>query len=243
MSDFNDPIADLLRPRTVQNREQRVHSITTALVERIEDDGLYRLRIFGMNFEAGEDDTSAPARVMMPMAGNRRGVHFLPEAGDEVVVAFQDGDNNHPIILGGVWNSASPPPDQAKESADNNIRTIVSRSGHEVTFDDTAGSEKVTIKSQGGHTVELSDAPASPKITISGQGGARSIVLDDTPPGGITIQTPTCQVSLREPGLVSIQAGISISLNAPVVSINGIPFLVHTHGVPPGPITPPVTPV
>ena len=63
MSDFNDPIACLLQPRTFQNREQRVQSITTALVEAIADDGLYRLRIFGMNFEAGEDDTSAPARA------------------------------------------------------------------------------------------------------------------------------------------------------------------------------------
>ena len=140
-----------------------------------------------------------------------------------------------------MWNSASPPPNQAKESADNHLRTIVSRSGHELTFDDTPGSEKVTIKSQGGHTIELNDAPASPKIAISSHGGARRIVLDDTPPGGITIQTPTCQVSLREPGIVSIQAGISIALDAPVVSINGIPFLLHTHGV--SPPTPPVTPV
>jgi phage baseplate assembly protein gpV len=243
MSDFNDPIASLLRPRTVQTREQRVHSITTALVERIEDDGMYRLRIFGMNFEVGEDDTSAPARVMMPMAGNRRGFHFLPEVGDEVVVAFQDGDNNHPIILGGVWNSASPPPDQAKESADNNLRTIVSRSGHEVTFDDTRGSEKVTIKSQGGHTIELDDAPGRPTLTLSSHLGARRIVIDDTPPGSLTVQTPTCRIGMSEPGSISLQAAIAISLNAPAVSINGIPFLTHTHGVPPGPVTPPVTPV
>jgi len=47
---------------------------------------------------------------------------------------------------------------------------------------------------------------------------------------------------MREPGVISIQAGISIALNAPAVSINGIPFLLHTHGVP-TPVTPPVTPV
>lgn len=241
MSDFNDPVACLLRPQTFQNREQRVASVLSAIVERIEDDGTCRLRIFGMNFDQDEDDTSAPARVMMPMAGKGRGMHFFPEVGDEVIVGFHDGDSNQPIILGGVWNSASPPPDQAKESADNHLRTIVSRSGHELTFDDTPGSEKVTIASQGGHTIELNDAPASPKVTVSSHGGARSIVLDDTPPGGLTIQTPTCQISLREPGVISIQAGIAISLDAPVVSINGIPFLLHTHGIPP--VTPPVTPV
>src|SRR4029079_17483911 len=157
MSEFNDPIARLLRPQTFQNREQRVASVLPARVERIEDDGTYRLRFFGMNADEADDDTSAPARVMMPMAGGLRGIHFFPEPGDEVVVGFQDGDTNTPIILGGVWNSGSPPPDQAKESADNNLRTIVSRSGHELTFDDTRGSEKVTIRSQGGNTVEIDD--------------------------------------------------------------------------------------
>lgn len=238
MSDFNDPVARLLRPQAFQNREQRVASVMTAIVERIEDDGTYRLRIFGMNFDQNEDDTSAPARVMMPMAGNRRGMHFFPEAGDEVVVGFHDGDSNAPIILGGVWNSDSPPPDQAKESSDNNHRTIVSRSGHELTFDDTAGSEKVTIKSQGGHTIELDDAPGRSKVTVSSHGGTRSVVLDDTPLGSISIQTPTCQITMRDPGAISIQSAISIALDAPVVTINGIPFLLHHHGIGQPPVTP-----
>ena len=206
MSELNDPVARLLRPQTFQNREQRVSSVVTAKVERIEDDGTYRLRFFGLNPEEDEDDTSAPARVMMPMAGQGRGMHFFPEPGDEVVVGFQDGDTNTPIILGGVWNRGAPPPDQAKESADNHVRTIVSRSGHEVTFDDTPGSEKVTIKSQGGHTIELDDAPGRSKVTVSSHGGARSVVLDDTPPGRVSIDTPTCQIEMGEPGRISIQA-------------------------------------
>src|SRR5207237_3412986 len=133
---------------------------------------------------------SAPARVMMPMAGKGRGVHFFPEVGDEVVVAFLDGDSNAPVVLGGVWNDYSPPPDQAKESAANDIRTIVSRSGHEVTFDDAVGSEKLTIRSHSGHTIELDDAPGRARVTMSSHGGRR-IVLDDIPPGGISIQPPT----------------------------------------------------
>jgi phage baseplate assembly protein gpV len=242
MSAFNDPLGCLLRPQTFQNREQKVASVLTATVERIEDDGTYRLRFFGMNPEEGEDDTSARARVMMPMAGERRGIHFFPEPGDEVVVGFQDGDTNTPIILGSVWNNAAPPPNQAKQSPDNHLRTIVSRSGHEVTFDDTPGSEKVTIKSQAGHTIELDDAPGRSKITMSSHAGARRVVLDDTPPGGISLQTLTCEVSLREPGTIAVQSAVSIALNAPLVTINGIPFLFHTHGAP-TPTTGPVTPV
>jgi uncharacterized protein involved in type VI secretion and phage assembly len=240
MSAANSPVAQMLRHQTLQNREQLVSSIMTAVVERIEDDGTYRLRIYGMNFDE-EDDTSARARVVMPMAGNGRGMHFFPEVGDEVVVGFHDGNSNQPIILGAVWNNDAPPPGQARESRDNNHRTIVSRSGHELTFDDTAGSEKVTIRSQGGHTIELDDAPAGSKVTVSSHGGARRIELDDTPPGGLSIRTPTCQITLREPGVISIQSAVSIALNAPVVTINGIPFLLHTHGT--SPPTPPVTPL
>jgi uncharacterized protein involved in type VI secretion and phage assembly len=238
MSLVDDPFGRVLRPQTSQNREQHVASVVTAIVERIEDDGTCRLRFFGMNPEEDGDDLSSAARVMMPMAGNRRGMHFFPERGDEVVVGFHDGDTSTPIILGAVWNNVSRPPDQAQESAENHHRTIVSRSGHELTFDDTPGSEKVTVKSQGGHTIELDDAPGRSKVTVSSQGGARSVVLDDTPPGGISIQTPTCQITMREPGVISIQSTISIAIDAPVVTINGIPFLLHHHGIGQPPVTP-----
>jgi hypothetical protein len=243
VSDSSDALARAFAPQSSQNREQRVHGIVTAKVEAIEDDGTYRLKFFGMNGQ-DDDDHSAPARVMMPMAGNRRGMHFFPETGDEVVVAFQVGDTNNPVILGAVWNTDSHPPDQAKQGSRNDVRTIVTRSGHELTFDDTPGSETVTIKSQSGHAIVLDDAPISPKVTLSTKLG-RTVVVDDTLPGKIAIQTPTCQVVLAEPGVVTIQATASITLSAPLIALNGtsvalggaagsatidgVPFKLHTH--------------
>jgi hypothetical protein len=256
MSDSSDALARALAPQTAQNREQRVHGLVTAKVERIEDDGTCRLKFFGMNGQ-DDDDHSAPARVMMPMAGGGRGIHFFPEPGDEVVVGFHAGDTNNPIILGAVWNRDSEPPDQAQQSSQNHVRTIVTRSGHELTFDDTPGAEKVTVKSQGGHSIVLDDAPVTPKVTLTSNLG-KSVVLDDTPPGKISIETPTCQILLAEPGVVNIQATLSITLSAPIVTlagaavalgagpgsamIDGIPFKLHTHvggTIPPG-ITGPV---
>jgi uncharacterized protein involved in type VI secretion and phage assembly len=208
-------------PQTFQAREQRVTGLVTALVDKIEDDGTYRLKYLGMNGQ-DDDDQSAPARVMMPMAGGQRGIHFLPEQGDEVVVGFLVGDTNHPIILGAVWNRNDRPPDQAKQSAQNDVRTIVSRSGHELTFDDTAGSEKVTLKSKSGHLVELSDAPGQGKITVESAGGRR-IELDDSPPGGITIRTLTSSLEISDGGgTVSIDATASISLSAPSIRLSGV---------------------
>jgi phage baseplate assembly protein gpV len=243
MSHSSDALARALAPQSTQNREQRVHGIVTAKVEKIEDDGTCRLKFFGMNGQ-DDDDHSAPARVMMPMAGGKRGMHFFPEPGDEVVVGFHVGDTNNPIILGGVWNHDSEPPDQAKQSSRNDVRTIVTRSGHELTFDDTPGAEKVTLQSHGGSSVVLDDSPTGPKVTISTKLG-KTIVLDDTLPGLVSIKTLTCQVMMAEPGVISIQATGSIALNAPSILLNGasvalgagpgsamidgVPFKAHTH--------------
>ena len=236
-------LARVLAPQSAQNRDQLVYGLVTARVEKIEDDGTYRLKFFGMNGQ-DDDDQSAPARVMMPMAGGRRGVHFFPEPGDEVVVGFHEGDTNHPIILGAVWNSGSPPPDQAKQSASNDVRTIVTRSGHELTFDDTPGSEKVTVRSQGGHVVVLDDTPASPRIELTTNLGKR-MLMDDSVPGRVLVETSTCRISLSATGGVTIDATDSIALRAPriqltgasvilgagpgTVTIDNLPFKAHIH--------------
>jgi hypothetical protein len=257
MSDHDDFLARSLLPQTFQSREQRVQGVTTAHVVRIEANGAYRLRVHGLNGQS-DDDPSAPARVMMPMAGARRGIHFLPEVGDEVVVGFQVGDTNTPIILGAVWNRDDRPPDQAKQSPDNHIRTIVSRSGHELTFDDTPGAEKVTLRSKSGHEVVLDDGPSGPQVSVSSAAGRR-IVLDDTLPGRISLQTPTCQLTLSDAGgVISLNATTQISLNAPMIELNGVgvtissgigasiidgsPYRLHTHfaPVPPAIMTGPV---
>jgi uncharacterized protein involved in type VI secretion and phage assembly len=225
MSDYYDPVLRICRPQTYQNREQKVAGVVTGTVDRIEDDGTYRVRFFGMNPEGNDDDTSAPARVMMPMAGNGRGVHFFPDRGDE------DDDTNTPIILGAVWNRDAPAPGQARESPQNHVRTIVTRSGHELTFDDESGKEKITLKSKGGHTIVLDDAPGASKLTIGSHQDARQVILDDTPPGTLSIQTPTCQITMREPGVLSIDAMVSISLSAQTITLDATAIQLTTTGV------------
>ena len=138
----------------------------------------YTLQYLSGNHEA----PSAPARVASFMAGNRRGAFFMPEVGDEVVVGFELGDLNRPVILGALWSDVDSPPPGVDTSASNNIRTITSRAGHQITFDDSSlGS--ITVKTQGGLVITLQDGP-SPKIDIKSISsgpviiGASKIVLD-----------------------------------------------------------------
>src|SRR5258706_10454277 len=50
------------------------------------------------------------ARVASPMAGMGRGTYFIPQVGDEVLVAFNQGDIREPYILGALWSSVDKPP-------------------------------------------------------------------------------------------------------------------------------------
>jgi phage baseplate assembly protein gpV len=191
-----------------QRRERSVSGIAIAKVTGRMGDGTYEMRYLGM----GGNAPSAPARMMMPNAGSKRGMYWMPEVGDEVVVAFESGDSNAPIILGALYNNESPTPNQAKPSNENNVRTIVSRSGHEITLDDSPSAGKVIVKTKDGRTLRLDDTPPG-KVAMETPMGI-SIVLDDAT-GTLTLKAPvsivleTASLALNVGGLSLIAPGTS----------------------------------
>lgn len=124
------------------------NGVTIGLVTNNKDpDGLGRVKV---KFPwLSQDDESYWARVLTPMAGNDRGIYFLPEVDDEVLVAFEQGDMNSPYILGSLWNGKDKPPAKNDEGK-NNQRLIKSRSGHQIILDDTEGKEQIIIKDKTG---------------------------------------------------------------------------------------------
>lgn len=82
--------------------------------------------------------------IAAPYAGADRGTYFLPEVGDEVLVGFIQGDSDHPVMLGALWNGRDKPKgDWVTDQNDKKV--IYTRSGHQLVFDDTSGSEKISI--------------------------------------------------------------------------------------------------
>ncbi len=109
-------------------------------------DGLGRVRV-RLSW-LPEDEASWWARVAAPMAGKQRGAFFLPEVGDEVLVAFEHGRPDLAYVIGGLWNGADKPPVPADNQRDQ--RMIRSRSGHELLFDDTDGAERIVVRDKNG---------------------------------------------------------------------------------------------
>jgi uncharacterized protein involved in type VI secretion and phage assembly len=70
--------------------------------------------------------------VAAPMAGGDRGMFFMPEIDDEVILAFDHGHMDHPYVIGFLWNNQQRPP-----STDERQRMIRSKNGHTIRFVDS----------------------------------------------------------------------------------------------------------
>jgi uncharacterized protein involved in type VI secretion and phage assembly len=170
---FDDVLRRMTEFMEHWQRQQPQLGIAFAEVSQITDDGYILSYISG-----NHDAPSAPARVASVMAGKERGAFFMPEVGDEVVVAFEMGNVNRPVIIGALWSDIDPPPPGVDTSASNNIRTLTSRAGHQVTFDDSPNG-KIMIKTRGGFEITIEDG-ASPKIQLKTTGtiATSRIVMD-----------------------------------------------------------------
>ncbi|NEO88140.1 MAG: VgrG-related protein [Spirulina sp. SIO3F2] len=155
--------------------------------------------------EEGEDaHTSWWARVVAPGAGSSRGLHCLPEVGDEVLVGFEHGDIHRPLVLGGLWNGTDKTPEKIADAVVANtgvrLRTFKTRLGHTVQFveedkdssyqgiylttaggahahfNDTADKKYIEIKTIDGHTLKFDDKEEQVKLTTK---GGHSALFDD----------------------------------------------------------------
>ena len=135
------------------------------------------------------------ARVAVFMAGGSRGSYFIPQVGDEVLVAFNQGDVREPFVIGSLWNGKDQPPAQDPEDP-TGTRLIRTPAGHEVSFDDVLGSIAITSVDQ--HTITIDPE----KIEISTADG-------------------TAVLTLESEGKISLQADVQIDLQAPTINLQG----------------------
>ena len=152
------------------------------------------------------------ARIATLMAGNHGGTYFLPEVGAEVLVSFDHGDITQPYVIGALWNGKDKPPGKNADEK-NNMRMIKSKSGHEISFIDEPGSEKVEIHTKSGHQVILDDSAGKERIEIKDKTGSNSILIDST---------------LNS---ISLSSLIKIAIHASIVEINGDATLTLRGGL------------
>jgi hypothetical protein len=145
-----------LQERPSPNQRERFYGVAVAKVEAnhvdpTEGPPMARVKV---SFPWLSDKVeSGFARCSAPSAGDGTGIYFLPDTGDEVLVAFEHGDLGKPVIIGSLWNGKRLPPESNVDGM-NRIRVIKTKK-HSITLDDTEGMEKVQIKDKAGSEVTL----------------------------------------------------------------------------------------
>jgi phage protein D len=87
------------------------------------------------------------ARIVAPGAGKERGMQWLPEVNDEVLVAFEHGDMHRPYVLGGLWSKPDSPPEKnsAIVTSEVNVRKLQSREKLALTISDESGKRSIAM--------------------------------------------------------------------------------------------------
>ena len=124
----------------------QINGVVVGIVKSLDDPkklGRVRLEFPWLS----DKNQSQWARIATLMTGSGRGSWFMPEVEDEVLVAFDHGDIQHPYIVGFLWNGVDKPPNEEINTSVRRLRTV---SGHILEFDDREGQEKILIETQGG---------------------------------------------------------------------------------------------
>ncbi|AOY79953.1 phage baseplate assembly protein V [Moorena producens JHB] len=197
----------------------RIYGVVVGVVTNNEDpEGLGRVKV--KYPWLSDEDESDWARIATLMAGNERGIYFLPEVDDEVLVAFEHGDVRLPYIIGSLWNGKELPPATNEDGA-NNIRVIKSRSGHVIRLNDEEGAE----------TIEIVDKTEKNSIIFDTANNTIAITTD----GDITLSASQGKIKLEAQNIeikssadtkvesgaaMDIQASSTMNLKGQTINLN-----------------------
>ena len=135
-------------------------------------------------------------RVMTPDGGSssdvksNRGFVFIPEVGDQVLLGFRHGDPARPYVLGSLFNGVTG----SGGFAANHKKSLTTRSGSTVTFDDTA------------HTILLQTTRAN-KIFVDELNGTITISSAEE----VNVKTKNINIEASED--MKINVGKNLELN------------------------------
>ena len=115
--------------------------------------GRVKVQFHWDRFGKRNQHSSCWVRVAWPWAGDGWGMITIPRVGQEVVVAFEEGDPDAPLIVGSVYNADQMPPfELPAERTRSGIKTRTDRGSaedfHGLAFDDAKGRELLHLRSQ-----------------------------------------------------------------------------------------------
>ena len=143
------------------------HAMLAEVTDNADPENMGRVQV-QFAWQKSKNKTTNWIRVRSLDAGSsetvskNRGFVFVPEIGDQVMVDFELGDPCRPYVSGSMFHKNNG----EGGNADNHIKTIVTRSGHTLEFnDDEDGQWGITIKDRNGCVLHLDTKGKNIEIT------------------------------------------------------------------------------
>lgn len=168
----------------------------------------------------GQDVEGWWAPVLVPSAGDSRGMMMLPQANDEVLIGFEHDDVTRPYVLGSVFNGRAKPGSDLMQGQDGSMAVL---SDKKILLQ-SKGDQ--IVKSQGKLTVEIDDNVEEKykqdwKSEITGQATLKATQPFEIDGQNVTIKGQA-QISVEGNAQVTIKCGAaSIQLSPAGVQISG----------------------
>jgi type VI secretion system secreted protein VgrG len=166
-----------------------VHAIPIATTQpaKVTDNndpaGLGRVQV-QMEWQKANSENTPWIRMTNPHAGGGKGMYFIPEIGEEVLVGFEGGNAEKPYVLGAMYNGSES---SSYSTAGNDQKVIQTRSGTKIIMNDAIGS--VFIEDPSGNTWMMDGK------------------------GNISVNAPN-DISMNAGGSISMTAGQNINSSA-----------------------------
>lgn len=181
--------------------------------------------------------------VTVPYAGNAYGYYALPEVGTEVVLAFQMGNRNCPIVLGCIWNRQNPLPGETANE-NNTVKKLLTKGGCEIRFSEEEDKEQILIRTPKGlkllledenETVQFSDQEGKSGVSVDTKNGTLTLLADKTlelKVGGdvmLSLQGSSKAIEIKG-GKLTCNADQSLELKGQTLKLEGTSTQVKGSG-------------
>lgn len=191
---------------------------------------------------------SSWVRVTYPYTGSSRGMLFIPEPGDQVLISYEANHVDFPVVVGSLYHK-SPANDYWFD--DNNQKIIRTRGGNKIVFKDKPGEQElfitnankkgtslhfsfkddgtISLKSEGLIQMEAKDIKMTAFESI--EMNAKNMVINVEKDIEITSQNTTIssekQITISsgqevsvESASVQVSASAEVDIKAPVIKLN-----------------------
>ena len=145
-------------PPPIDYAHPNTGTIPAEVTSNADESGQGRVQVKFLGWKQGHSMQQTDwIRILTPDAGSsdvvgqNRGYVFIPEVGDQVMVAFEHNNPDRPYVMGSIFHGGNG----KGGGADNHTKTIITRSGHTIELDDDNDGTHIIIKDPGGNEIYL----------------------------------------------------------------------------------------